>query len=102
MKSKFLALLALNLVVVFSANGQFSANFQTNTISAVTSNWVGNGTYVVGSNTFADVLQITNSGVLSNGTGSIGYDSVNPPSGGQVPRLRSSFPRRAGSSRLMV
>jgi len=75
MKTKFLVLLALNLVFLISANGQFSANFQTNTISAVTSNWVGNGTYVVGSNTFQDALVIQSGGVLSNGTGYIGYES---------------------------
>ena len=75
MKTRFLVLLLLNLVLVLSANGQFSANFQTNTISAVTSNWVGNGTYVVGSNTFRDALIIQNSGVLSNGFGYIGYES---------------------------
>lgn len=52
---------------------QFSANYQTNIIAGVTSNWVGNGTYVVGSNTFRDHLRISADSVLSNGTGYVGY-----------------------------
>ncbi len=68
----------LGAVVLFSFNGsahaQFTGNIKTNTINGVHSNWVGNGTYVVGSNTFKDVLQIINGGVLSNGTGYIGYE----------------------------
>src|ERR1035438_6018147 len=64
-------------VVLFSFTGsaraQFIASIKTNTISAVHSNWVGNGTYVVGSNTFKDVLEVINSGVLSNGSGYLGY-----------------------------
>jgi T5SS/PEP-CTERM-associated repeat protein len=67
----------LGTVILFSFTGsaraQFNASSKTNTISAVHSNWVGNGTYVVGSNTFKDVLQIINSGVLSNGSGYLGY-----------------------------
>ena len=39
----------------------------------MTSNWAGNGSYVVGSNTFSDTLQIINSAVLSNGTGVLGF-----------------------------
>ena len=57
------------------ARAQFTTNFETNTISGVTSNWVGNGTYVVGSNTFLDTLIVQSGGVLSNGTGYIGYES---------------------------
>jgi fibronectin-binding autotransporter adhesin len=55
-----------------TARAQYTADFQTNTISNVTSNWSGN--YLVGSNTFADVLLIQNSGVLSNGFGSLGQE----------------------------
>lgn len=55
-----------------SSEAQYNANFQTNIISSVTSNWSGN--YLVGSNTFADALLIQNSGVLSNGIGYLGYE----------------------------
>src|ERR1017187_6787477 len=65
-------------VVLFSFTGsaraQFIASIKTNTISAVHSNWVGNGTYVVGSNTFKDVLEVISGGVLSNGSGYLGYE----------------------------
>src|SRR5208282_2995496 len=53
------------------AAAQYTSNFQTNTISGVTSNWSGD--YVVGSNTFADALLIRNGGVLSNADGYVGY-----------------------------
>jgi len=53
---------------------QFTADFQTNTISAV-SNWVGNSTYTVGSNTAFNALHIVSPGVLSNGSGFVGYES---------------------------
>jgi autotransporter family porin len=46
---------------------QYTADFQTNIISGVTSNWVGD--YYVGYTNFADVLLIQNSGVLSNSQG---------------------------------
>ena len=55
------------------AQAQFTANFQTNTINGVHSNWVGNGGYAVGSNTFKDVLRVINGGVLSDGAGYVGY-----------------------------
>ncbi|HTS18805.1 MAG TPA: hypothetical protein VMP11_14620, partial [Verrucomicrobiae bacterium] len=48
------------------ALAQYTANFQTNIISSVTSNWSGN--YYVGNGNFADVLLIENGGVL---TGSV-------------------------------
>jgi T5SS/PEP-CTERM-associated repeat protein len=54
-----------------SAHAQFTANYQTNTISGVTSNWSGD--YVVGSNTVFSSLQILNAAVLSNGNGLVGY-----------------------------
>jgi len=55
-----------------SARAQFTANFQTNTISGVRSNWAGFGAYNVGSNTFLDTLIIQNGGALSNFDGIIG------------------------------
>jgi fibronectin-binding autotransporter adhesin len=56
---------------------QYTANFQTNIISGVTSNWPG--TYFVGLTNLSDVLVVQSGGVLSNGTGSLGYfsNSVN-------------------------
>ncbi len=74
MRSKCLTILALSLALTLTTRAQFTANNQTNTISGVASNWVGNGTYVVGSNTFRDALQVINGGALSNGTGFIGYE----------------------------
>ena len=64
------------------AQAQYTANFQTNIISGVTSNWSGN--YIVGSNTFADVLLIQNGGVLSDGTGYVGYNPGSSSNGVQV------------------
>jgi T5SS/PEP-CTERM-associated repeat protein len=55
-----------------AGRAQYTADFQTNIISGVTSNWSGN--YLVGSNTLANVLQIQDTGVLSNGTAYVGYD----------------------------
>jgi fibronectin-binding autotransporter adhesin len=53
-------------------HAQYTADFQTNIISGVTSNWSGD--YFVGLNTYADVLMIENGGVLSNGNGQVGYN----------------------------
>ena len=52
------------------SHAQYSANFQTNIISGVTSNWTGS--YFVGNTTFADVLLVQNGGVLSNFSSSVG------------------------------
>jgi T5SS/PEP-CTERM-associated repeat protein len=60
------------LAVQPGAHAQFTANFQTNIISGVTSNWSGN--YVVGSNYVSDTLLINNGGRLSNDLGFIGYE----------------------------
>jgi T5SS/PEP-CTERM-associated repeat protein len=65
------------LIVAFAlgastARAQFTANFQTNIISGVRSNWAGFGAYNVGSNTFFDTLIIQNGGALSNFDGIIG------------------------------
>jgi len=53
------------------AAGQFTSNYQTNTVNGVTNYWPGD--YVVGSNTFADALLIRNRGVLTNSDGYTGY-----------------------------
>jgi T5SS/PEP-CTERM-associated repeat protein len=53
------------------AAGQYTSDYQTNTISEVTNYWAGD--YVVGSNTLADALLIRNAGVLSNADGYVGY-----------------------------
>jgi fibronectin-binding autotransporter adhesin len=65
----FLALLAFWLGNR-PAQAQYTANYQTNTISAATNNWAGN--YYVGSNTFANGLLIRNGGVLSNADAQVG------------------------------
>ena len=55
-----------------SSEAQYTANYQTNTISGVTSNWAGD--YVVGNNYIFDALLVTNSGALSSsGDSYIGY-----------------------------
>ena len=56
----------VQFLVTGSVRAQFTANFQTITINGVTSNWAGFADYIVGSNTFGDVLLIENGGVLSN------------------------------------
>jgi T5SS/PEP-CTERM-associated repeat protein len=68
----------LTLVVLISfygwlqtATGQYTSNFQTNTISGVASYWSGD--YVVGSNTLADVLLIKSGGTLATADGYVGY-----------------------------
>ena len=70
---------ALAVAIAPITRAQYTADFQTNVISGVTSNWVddsitGTGGYFVGSNTFADALFIQGSGVLSNGNGYLGYN----------------------------
>jgi T5SS/PEP-CTERM-associated repeat protein len=54
------------------SEAQYTTDYQTNIITGTTNNWAGN--YLVGSNTFADVLLIQDSGVLSNGYGYLGYE----------------------------
>jgi len=58
-----------------SAQAQYTANFQTNLISGISSNW--SGTYYVGQTNFADVLLIRNGGILYDTAGYVGY----PPGG---------------------
>ncbi len=72
MKRLSLEVFACMFFFFTSADAQFTTDFQTNVISTVVSNWVGNGTYVVGPNFVFDDLLLQNGGVLSNGTGTIG------------------------------
>ena len=62
-----LAVFVFRSLFAQQARAQFTADFQTNTISGVTSNWVGTF-YTVGSNTMSDALRVINGGVLSNGS----------------------------------
>src|ERR1017187_9788295 len=56
------------------SEAQYTANFQTNIISGVTSNW--SGTYYVGNTAFADVLFIQSNGVLNtSGPGFLGQST---------------------------
>ena len=52
-------------------HAQYTADYQTNIISGVTSNWSGD--YSVGNNTFANALLIRNGGVLSNADGRMAF-----------------------------
>jgi T5SS/PEP-CTERM-associated repeat protein len=61
------------MVCVGTVHAQYTADYQTNIISGVTSNWSGD--YIVGSNLDSDVLFIQNSGILSNGNGSVGGET---------------------------
>jgi len=54
-----------------SSVAQYIANFQTNVISAVTSNW--SGTYYVGNTNFADSLIVLGGGILSDNSAYLGY-----------------------------
>ncbi len=53
------------------SEAQYTADFQTNLISAVTSNW--SGTYYIGNTFSADVLLIQGNGVLTDGGVYLGY-----------------------------
>ena len=72
----FILLIAMQILLPAAhAQYNYSLNYQTNTISGVTSNWVGNGTYVVGSNTYLNALIINSGGALTDTNGYIG-DSI--------------------------
>jgi len=64
---------ALGLCITPTARSQYATNFQNNIVSGTTSNWSGD--YVVGSNTFADVLFVQTSGMLADGNGYLGYET---------------------------
>jgi hypothetical protein len=57
-------LIALTVALAPVSRAQYTADFQTNIIDGVVSNW--SGEYVIGSNTFGDVFLIQNGGVFSN------------------------------------
>ena len=62
------------LSIAPAARSQYTANFQTNIISSVTSNW--SGSYYVGNAFSADVLLIQSNGVLTDGGAYLGYSST--------------------------
>ena len=53
-----------------TAHAQYTADYQTNIISGVASNWAGN--YILGYANNADVLVIESGGVMSNVNGYVG------------------------------
>jgi T5SS/PEP-CTERM-associated repeat protein len=57
-----------------SSEGQYTANFQTNIISGVTSNWSGD--YYVGNTNFADVLIVQSAGILGDIAAFVGNTSA--------------------------
>ena len=61
--TKWVVLAGALILLSATAFAQFTANYQTNVISGVVSNWSGN--YIVGSNTVFDLLRIDNGGVLT-------------------------------------
>jgi T5SS/PEP-CTERM-associated repeat protein len=73
MNLKTLLSILTAVLLAGTAPAQYSANYQTNLISVVTSNWAGD--YVVGSNTFADVLIVRNNAVLNSDDGYLGYSA---------------------------
>lgn len=72
--SLLVGFLVWSFLLSSSSNAQYTASFQTNLISGVTSNWTDN--YVVGSNTFADALLIQNGGILTSVYGYLGYNAT--------------------------
>ena len=58
------------------AQSEYTADYQTNIISGVVSNWA-EGPYSVGYTNSADVLLIQNGGVLSDGNADLGYKGSN-------------------------
>ena len=53
------------------SEGQYTSNFQTNIVDGTAS---GGLNYIVGSNTYADVLLIRNKGSVNDGSGYVGYE----------------------------
>jgi fibronectin-binding autotransporter adhesin len=70
-----LAILVAACALLFTPDlrAQYTTNFQDTIISGITSNWTGD--YIVGSNTFADILFILNGGMLANSNGYVGYET---------------------------
>ncbi|HXI83215.1 MAG TPA: hypothetical protein VNL17_03895 [Verrucomicrobiae bacterium] len=73
--SLIVGLIAGILLIPRLSNAQYSANFQTNIISGVTSNWSDNFYYNIGG--IGDVLLIEGGGVLVNGGGELGPGNGN-------------------------
>jgi T5SS/PEP-CTERM-associated repeat protein len=73
-RTRGLGVCAISLLWVTIAQAQYTANFQTNIISGVTSNWTNPAGYVIGSNFVFDALIIQNGGVLSNAAGYVGFE----------------------------
>jgi hypothetical protein len=55
-RASMICIAILTFTVVATVRAQFTANFQTNTINGVTSNWMGS--YVVGNTNYLDTLLI--------------------------------------------
>lgn len=72
--TRAIILIVATFALCVPAKAQYSANYQTNIISAVTSNWPGD--YIVGSNYVFDVLQIVNGGYLSDESAYIGFTAA--------------------------
>jgi T5SS/PEP-CTERM-associated repeat protein len=70
-----LGLVAGILLIPCRANAQYTGNFQTNTISGVTSIWPGPGNYNIGG--IGDVLLIESGGILVDGKAELGPGSGN-------------------------
>src|ERR1700685_3215353 len=62
--SALVVVLLSGLLFGHPASAQYTADYQTNIISGVTSNWSGD--YIVGSKTSSDVLMIKNDGNISH------------------------------------
>jgi T5SS/PEP-CTERM-associated repeat protein len=56
-----------------TSKAQYTDNYQTNTISGVISNWLGD--YIVGGANFADALLIQGGGVLHDANGYLGQSA---------------------------
>jgi len=64
---------ALGLSIAPATRAQYTTDFQDTIINGTTSNW--SGSYIVGSNTFADILFVQNGGLLADGNGYLGYEA---------------------------
>ncbi|HUI08555.1 MAG TPA: Amuc_1099 family pilus-like system protein [Verrucomicrobiae bacterium] len=71
---------------------QYTTDFQTNIISGVASNWMGD--YLVASNTYADALVIQGGAALSNGFGYVGYEAGSSNNSVLVTDLGSAWSNR--------
>ena len=72
-RSILLGLFVGVMLACSSSTAQYTANFQTNIIDGVVSNWADY--YFIGSNTFADALVVQNGGFLNNSVCFLGYEA---------------------------